>query len=76
MTRGIVIVYKAARQPWRGILVARVAPWARHAGTAARARVRASPRPLRMVLANPSTVFAPRAFHRAGLSRRLFRATL
>jgi hypothetical protein len=63
MPRGIVVVYKAARQPRRVVLVARIAPWARHAAAATCARVHAFPRTIRMVFANPALVIAAEASH-------------
>jgi len=68
MARGIVIICKAARQPWWGILIARITSGARHPGTAALARVLASPRPVRMVFANPTAVFAKGALHSGAAS--------
>jgi hypothetical protein len=73
VTLGIVIVCEAAWRPWPGILVTRIASWARHSSAAARARVRARPWPLGMVLANPAAVFATIAFHSVILNFLLFR---
>jgi hypothetical protein len=64
VARGIVIVYKAAWQPWRSIFVARIASQTGHTGTVTRARVRAGPWSLRMILANPAAVLAAGALER------------
>jgi hypothetical protein len=63
VARGIVIVCKAAWQPWRSVFVAWIAVWTRHTGATALARMLAGPWSLGMILANPSTVFAAGALH-------------
>jgi hypothetical protein len=67
VTCGIVIVVIAGRHTWRGILVARIACWAGHAGSAALARMSAEPRLIGMFLADPAAVIA---FH-SEISRRI-----
>src|SRR6478609_9496953 len=65
VSRGVVIVFKAGRQPWRALpsLGLHIAG---HAGATAFARLLATPRPLGMVLANPTTPIAARAHGHIG----------
>jgi hypothetical protein len=63
VSRGIVIVYHAAREPWRSMLIFRIAVWAGHPSAVTFARVG----PLGMDLANPSVVFTSDALHWTGL---------
>jgi hypothetical protein len=70
VTRDIVIIVKAGRHTWRVILVARITFGAGHTSAATLTRMRASPRPLRMVLANPTAIFAERAFHFSNIHGR------
>jgi hypothetical protein len=65
--RGIVIIYKAARQSWRGILIARIAVQAGHARAAASARMRALPWSLAMEFADPAAILAKLALHRLNI---------
>ena len=67
ITRHIVVV-KAGWHSWRSIFVAGIARWARHPGTAARARMRAEPWLIGMVLTDPSATIAMDAFHRRSIS--------
>lgn len=62
------LVVRSERQPWFFDAVSAVAIWAGRAGAAALACMRALPRPVGVVLANPSTIFASEVCRHANRS--------